>query len=187
MSREPGAVQSRGRTEPPPAQRHALSRHTAHHPPPRPYPRTRPTQSPTSPWVAPVAGTRTGESATPGGRAARGDEGAAAPLRPSASCDAAPRKGRGRTPPVCAPRVAPRPHPTSRPAIAAHAATGRAGEVDRTHAAARVLLQGLGSRARIRWVDLVTRPIRTPCGSATSARPRRPSPSIAPVPCGAHA
>ena len=51
----------------------------------------------------------------------------------------------------------------------------------------RVLLQGLGSRARIRWVDLVTRPIRTPCGSAASARPRRPSPSIAPVPCGAHA
>ena len=50
-----------------------------------------------------------------------------------------------------------------------------------------VLLQGLGSRARIRWVDLVTRPIRTPCGSAASARPRRPSPSIAPVPCGAHA
>ena len=46
----------------------------------------------------------------------------------------------------------------------------------------RVLLQGLGSRARIRWVDLVTRPIRTPCGSAASARPRRPSPSIAPVP-----
>ena len=37
----------------------------------------------------------------------------------------------------------------------------------------RVLLQGLGSRARIRWVDLVTRPIRTPCGSAASARPRR--------------
>ena len=51
----------------------------------------------------------------------------------------------------------------------------------------QVLLQGLGSRARIRWVDLVTRPIRTPCGSAASARPRRPSPSIAPVPCGAHA
>ena len=51
----------------------------------------------------------------------------------------------------------------------------------------KVLLQGLGSRARIRWVDLVTRPIRTPCGSAASARPRRPSPSIAPVPCGAHA
>ena len=50
-----------------------------------------------------------------------------------------------------------------------------------------VLLQGLGSRARIRWVDLVTRPIRTPCGSAASARPRRSSPSIAPVPCGAHA
>ena len=47
--------------------------------------------------------------------------------------------------------------------------------------------KGLGSRARIRWVDLVTRPIRTPCGSAASARPRRPSPSIAPVPCGAHA
>ena len=54
-------------------------------------------------------------------------------------------------------------------------------------AAGMVLLQGLGSRARIRWVDLVTRPIRTPCGSAASARPRRPSPSIAPVPCGAHA
>ena len=54
-------------------------------------------------------------------------------------------------------------------------------------AAVAVLLQGLGSRARIRWVDLVTRPIRTPCGSAASARPRRPSPSIAPVPCGAHA
>ena len=59
----------------------------------------------------------------------------------------------------------------------------------RSYAAAHrtVLLQGLGSRARIRWVDLVTRPIRTPCGSAASARPRRPSPSIAPVPCGAHA
>ena len=54
------------------------------------------------------------------------------------------------------------------------------------HSRQGVLLQGLGSRARIRWVDLVTRPIRTPCGSAASARPRRPSPSIAPVPCGAH-
>ena len=52
---------------------------------------------------------------------------------------------------------------------------------------AHVLLQGLGSRARIRWVDLVTRPLRTPCGSAASDRPRRPSPSTAPVPCGAHA
>ena len=57
----------------------------------------------------------------------------------------------------------------------------------RPKAPRKVLLQGLGSRARIRWVDLVTRPIRTPCGSAASARPRRPSPSIAPVPCGAHA
>ena len=50
-----------------------------------------------------------------------------------------------------------------------------------------VLLQRLGSRARVRWVDLATRPIRTPCGSAASDRPRRPSPSTAPVPCGAHA
>ena len=51
----------------------------------------------------------------------------------------------------------------------------------------RVLLQRLGSRARVRWVDLATRPIRTPCGSAASDRPRRPSPSTVPVPCGAHA
>ena len=50
-----------------------------------------------------------------------------------------------------------------------------------------VLLQRLGSRARVRWVDLATRPIRTPCGSAASDRPRRPSPSTAPAPCGAHA
>ena len=50
-----------------------------------------------------------------------------------------------------------------------------------------VLLQRLGSRARVRWVDLATRPIRPPCGSAASDRPRRPSPSTAPVPCGAHA
>ena len=64
---------------------------------------------------------------------------------------------------------------------------GFAGERTAARAEFKVLLQGLGSRARIRWVDLVTRPIRTPCGSAASARPRRPSPSIAPVPCGAHA
>ena len=50
-----------------------------------------------------------------------------------------------------------------------------------------VLLQRLGSRARVRWVDLATRPIRTPCGSGASDRPRRPSPSTAPAPCGAHA
>ena len=41
--------------------------------------------------------------------------------------------------------------------------------------------------ARVRWVDLATRPIRTPCGSGASDRPRRPSPSTAPAPCGAHA
>ena len=51
----------------------------------------------------------------------------------------------------------------------------------------RVLLQRLGSRVRVRWVDLATRPIRTPCGSGASDRPRRPSPSTAPAPCGAHA
>ena len=50
-----------------------------------------------------------------------------------------------------------------------------------------VLLQRLGSRARVRWVDIATRPIRTPCGSGASDRPRRPSPSTAPAPCGAHA
>ena len=71
--------------------------------------------------------------------------------------------------------------------IAAHPDRTLAELQDALATPARVLLQGLGSRARIRWVDLVTRPIRTPCGSAASARPRRPSPSIAPVPCGAHA
>ena len=62
-------------------------------------------------------------------------------------------------------------------------------ETDLAHLLTRlkVPLQRLGSRARVRWVDLATRPIRTPCGSAASDRPRRPSPSTAPVPCGAHA
>ena len=61
--------------------------------------------------------------------------------------------------------------------------------VHTAHAASfkRVLLQRLGSRARVRWVDLATRPIRTPCGSGASDRPRRPSPSTAPAPCEAHA
>ena len=65
--------------------------------------------------------------------------------------------------------------------------TFSASTVSRITKSLEVLLQRLGSRARVRWVDLATRPIRTPCGSGASDRPRRPSPSTAPAPCGAHA
>ena len=58
---------------------------------------------------------------------------------PFASCDAAPRKGQrgaagGRTPPGCAPGIASRPPSTGRPAIVAHAVTGRADAADPGHA-----------------------------------------------------
>ena len=65
-----------------------------------------------------------------------------APHHPSASYDAAPRKGAryarepgggGRTPPVCAPQVASS-HRTGPPAIVAHVATGRADAAEHGHA-----------------------------------------------------
>ena len=78
-----------------------------------------------------------------------------APHHPSASYDAAPRKGafgppapargRGRQwpgPPACAPRLTHGPTDTNRPAIVAHAATGRADAAEHEHALGPTELPG---------------------------------------------
>ena len=74
--------------------------------------------------------------------------------------------GGGRTPPVCALRLAPRPHGPGRPAIVAHAATGWADAAEHTHAPPRASGAGDGFAARSRQVraphHLIRVPIETP-------------------------
>ena len=104
-----------------------------------------------------------------------------APHHPSASYDAAPRKGArppgtgsrprggggsGRTPPVGALQLKHGPQVTNRPAIVAHAATGWADAAEHTHAPARASGAGDGFATRSRQVraphHLIRVPIETP-------------------------